>query len=202
MNKIVIEPHYLGCIAYYMAIVGNDVRFEINQHYTKQTYKNRCNILTSQGARSLTVPVRYTNRTLLKDVQIDHSQSWIREHWGAIYSSYGKAPYFEFLGDQIQLIYSRKHKFLIDLNMEMMTFCLKVLKSDIEKSFSENYEQPVKDAFIDVREQILPKRTSSFENDAERIVYPQAFGSKFVANLSIIDLIMNEGGNSGNLLKG
>ncbi len=201
MQKIIVEPHYLGSLEYYGQIVASDeIHLEVCQNFTKQTYKNRCYILSANGIMPLTVPVKFDNRTPLKDVTIDHSQSWARDHKGAFYSAYGKAPFFEFFQDYFNVIWEKKHPFLIDLNLEMMTMCLKVLQIDRSIQLTEQYEKIPDHRLNDLRERILPKKTFEERNLYLPFPYTQTFGNIFVPNLSIIDLIMCEGSRASEVL--
>ncbi|RED99832.1 WbqC family protein [Marinoscillum furvescens] len=201
MQKIVIEPHYLGSLEYFILLMRSDeVILEVCQHFTKQTYKNRCYILTDKGEMPLSVPVQYGNRTAIKDVRIDHRQSWVRQHWGAFYSAYGKAPFFEYFHDHFRNIWEKKHGFLVDLNVEMMTMCLKILQCDRSFEFTENFTRRVKTEFIDLREYILPKKSFQERKIYLPFPYTQTFGNNFVSNLSILDLIMCEGPQASEVL--
>ena len=201
MQKIIIEPHYLGSIEYYSQIIrSQEVHLEICQNFTKQTYKNRCYILSASGVMPLMVPVKFNNRTAYKDVLIDHSQSWSRDHWGAFYSAYGKAPYFEFFEDYFKAIWDKQHQFLLDLSLEMMTMCLKILQIDRSIILTEQYEKIPDHRLNDLRERILPKKTFEERNLYLPFPYTQTFGNIFVPNLSIIDLILCEGSRASEVL--
>lgn len=201
MQKIVIEPHYLGSLEYFVLLHQcSEIHLEVCQHFTKQTYKNRCYILTDKGVMPLSVPVQFGNRTPVKDVKIDYRQSWVRQHWGAFYSAYGKAPFFEYFQDHFRSIWDQNHEYLVDLNVAMMTMCLKILQYDRSIKFTENFTHRVKREFIDMRECILPKK--SFEERKLYLPFPytQTFGNNFVGNLSILDLIMCEGPRASEVL--
>jgi len=201
MRKVIVEPHYLGSLEYFIGLLDCDeVMFEIHQHFTKQTYKNRSYLLTANGVRALSVPVSYSNRTALKEVKIDYRQSWMRDHWGALYSAYGKAPFFEFFADYFHRIWEKKQSFLLDLNMEMMTMCLKILQIDIKINFTDTYKKEPETSFIDLREYFLPKVPYKERGIYRPYNYPQAFGNEFVPNLSLVDLLMNEGTHALNVL--
>lgn len=186
----------------YFTILGrcDKVCFEVYHHFTKQTFKNRCYILSPAGKTPLSVPVQFDNRTPYKEVTIDYSQRWVRDHWGAFYSAYGKAPFFEYFEDYFRMIWERKQKFLLDLNVEMMTMCLKILQYDRQIEFTTEYQKEVKDDFIDLREQILPKKAFEHRKLYLPFSYTQTFGNIFVPNLSIIDLIMCEGSRASEVL--
>lgn len=201
MQKILIEPHYLGSLEYFVQLIKSDeIHFEVCQHFTKQTFKNRCSILTSNGPMNLTIPVKFGNRTALKDVQVDHNQSWARDHWGAFYSAYGKAPFFEYFEEYFRNIWEKKHQFLIDLSMEMMTMCLKILHYDRNFRLTDHYAKIPDHRLNDTRERILPKKTFEERNLYLPFPYTQTFGNIFVPNMSIIDLIMCEGSRASEVL--
>lgn len=202
MKKLLIEPHYLGSLEYYVILLGADeVTFEVSQHYKKQTYKNRCYFVTSQGLIPLTVPVKYGNRTPLREVRIDHSQSWLRAHWGALYSAYGKAPFYAFFEEEFRKVWETRHTFLIDLNLEMMTLCLRCLHCDMPYSLTEKYDKMSESDVCDFREKIDLKKLFTERKIYLPFPYLQTFGNKFVPNPSIVDLLMCEGNRAAEVLR-
>ena len=202
MSTLLIEPQYLGNISYYSALLNYEkVIFEHNQHFSKQSYKNRCQILTSQGTQSLVVPVKFGNRTPFKEVRIDNSQSWRRVHWGAIYSSYGKAPFFEYFSEYFKSIYDRDYEYVLDLNLDLMTICLKLLQCDITYALSEGFQSEPENAIKDLREAFHPKKPLTDRIMFSPQSYGQHFGNDFVSNLSILDLLFAQGPQSNSILK-
>ncbi|XOV93120.1 MAG: WbqC family protein [Bacteroidota bacterium] len=202
MRSILIEPHYLGSLEYFTLLLGFDsVTLEVNDYFQKQTYRNRCYFNAISGKFSLVVPVSYDNRTLMKDVKIDYAQSWLRDHWGAFYSIYGKAPFFDFFAHEFRQIWDSKPEFLLDLNIQMMTLCLKLVQIDRPISLTENYHSSSKNDALDFRNRILPK--ISFDQRELYLPFPyiQNFGSNFAPNLSIVDLLMCEGPGSSEVLR-
>lgn len=202
MQHILIEPHYLGSLEYFTVLAqSSQVTLEVDEHFTKQTYKNRCVVLSANGPVSLSVPVSYSNRTPFRDVTIDHSQGWGRVHWGAFYSAYGKAPFFEFLASHFEAVWAKKHRFLLDLNLEMMTLCLKILQIDRPFQTTTSYQKKPDNHLIDLRGHIVPKIPFQSRQYYKPCPYTQIFGNNFVPNLSIIDLLMSEGGNALEVLR-
>jgi hypothetical protein len=202
MEKCLIEPHYLGSLEYFIKITSHsEIILETHEHFKKQTFKNRCEFLSSHGKSVLSIPVIYDNRTPIKDVRIDHSQGWQREHLGTFCSAYGKSPFFEFFKDQFELIWKKQHDFLLDLNLEMMTLCLTLLQSNLSISISSEYQQVPDSTILDQRELILPKRNYTGRSIYMPYEYAQVFGNNFVPNLSIVDLLMNEGPNAMMILR-
>jgi hypothetical protein len=151
-------------------------------------------INTNQGTRGLVVPLTSKHgKVLITDVRNDHSQKWLNNHWRAILSSYARAPFFEYYSDELHNTLFRQHTFLFDLNMELLTICLKWLKISVTILESSNYEVEPVDGIIDFRNAIHPKNLLPDKIGFREIGYMQVFGNKFVPNLSLIDLVFCEG---------
>lgn len=199
---LLIEPHYLASLEYFVSVIqAESIVWEVNAHFTKQTYKNRCTILADSGVMTLSIPVIYGNHTPFKEVKIDHTQSWVRQHWGAFYSAYGKAPYFEFFADEFYAIWHAKPDFLLDLNHQMMTLCLKLLQCDREIEFTDHYQKIPDSHKYDLRERIHPKKPFTSRKIYLPFPYTQNFGSNFAPNMSIVDLLLTEGPQAIQILK-
>ncbi|WP_436517798.1 WbqC family protein [Ekhidna sp. To15] len=198
MSTIIIEPHYLGSLEYFVLLSQyEEVCFEIHDSFPKQTFRNRAYVRTSNKIQPLIVPVRYSNGTATKDVLVDYSQRWMKDHWGAFYSGYGKAPFFEYFNEEFRTTWDNKPTRLIDLNLEFIRICFKILHFDIKISFTENYQIGQGNDF---RNTINPKKPFSDRKIYEPSPYTQLFGDTFVPNLSIVDLIMCEGPNAAQIL--
>src|ERR1700753_2852027 len=96
MESVLIEIQYFPVIDFFAGMINKEsVLIEANENYQKQTLRNRCNILTSNGVQMLVVPVMKSESRLIRDIKIDYSQNWIQIHLRALQTAYGKAPYFE-----------------------------------------------------------------------------------------------------------
>ena len=201
--NLLIELHYFPCIEYFSQLIQfNTIYLEAHENFQKQSYRNRCKILAANKIDTLTVPVLGSNsKTPIREVEIDYTQSWQRIHWRAIQSAYGKAPYYEYFSDYFKNIYDKKPRFLWDLNLEALTVCLKLLQLEKKMVLTTEYNKGVgfnvKD-IVDKRSLIHPKN----QGETAATKYTQVFGKDFVNNLSIIDLILNEGPNGVAILKG
>ncbi len=116
-------------------------------------------------------------------------------------SAYGKAPFFEYYAPFFESILLKKHTFLLDLNYELLSICLKLLDLDIKIVFNEEYKKGHDDGIMDLRNVINPKISFTKNNLYKEILYNQIFGKNFVSNLSIVDLLFCEGGNSKRILQ-
>lgn len=197
---------YNAPLVYYALLLHESSNFiiEQNDHYIKQTYRNRCRILGGNGIMSLVVPVLKTHgkKTLMKDIRIDYDPPWQAIHWKSISSSYASSPFFEFISDYYQPLYLKKERYLADLNCKLLSTTLGLLNTDMTYTRSEAYEHI--DFSEDIREAIHPKRKFSM---ASVKFHPQSYQQVFsdrhgmVDNLSILDLLFNEGQNAGQILK-
>ncbi len=201
-HELLIELHYLGSVQYFSHLLRHrKVWFETQENYSKQSYRNRCLILTAQGVKSLSIPVEHKGKQLAKDVTIDYRQGWVNDHWRTISSAYGKAPFYEHFAGEIQLLLHSKPKFLFDLNQKLLTLCLYLANLRLDFSLTETYQKEASEGIIDMRSKISPKE--GCKNDAvfQPVSYHQVFGKKFVENLSLIDLLFCEGPNSGYVIQ-
>jgi hypothetical protein len=164
---------------------------EAHENYLKQTYRNRCHVLTSQGVKALTVPVKGGNRkTLVTELEIDYEQNWLNTHWRTIRSAYGNAPYFEFYADYFEAIYNRKPRYLFELNRELLALYFKFLKITKPLRLTERYEEKHGNDVLDRRNSIHPKKSP---DNLTAKPYHQVFGRHFAPDLSILDLLFNLG---------
>jgi hypothetical protein len=197
-SAVLIEPHYLPSLEYFCCIWPHEnLLFEGHEHYVKQTYRNRCYIQGPNNVLPLTIPVINGNSKIsMKEIKIDYSQRWAAEHWRSIQSAYGKAPYFEFFADYFEKEFHNRSIFLIDFTERMLTLCLKLIKTDKKIEWTNTYQKEYKEGIIDFRSVITPKMSYTKRQIYKSFSYMQVFGKDFEENLSIIDLLMNEGPNA------
>ena len=195
MNAVLIELQYLPPISYFVLLRNfEEVFVEKFEHYQKQTYRNRCYINTSQGVETLILPVTAKHgKTLITDIKIDYGQKWLNNHWRTIQSAYGKAPFFEYYQQDLHDTLFKRQEFLYDLNLELLKMCLKWLRYNIVVRETSLYEKIPQTGVSDYRSAINPKKAEGCNRFFKSAEYQQVFGSKFVDNLSIIDLIFCEG---------
>lgn len=197
-----IELHYLPSIAWFAATEEFDTLvLEKHEHFVKQSYRNRCRILTSNGVQELSIPLtEKSGRTSITDIKIDHSQKWLNNHWRAIVSAYNKSPFFEFYSDALHNTLYKEHKFLFDLNLELLTICRGWLKLPDTVTETMAYEKVPQSGTTDLRNLVNAKKPAGYEKYFQPIKYTQVFGQTFAENLSVIDLIFCEGPNARQLL--
>ena len=206
-RSVLLSITYLGPVQYFTKfLLYDEIWLETHEHYSKQTYRNRCNIYGANGKLPLTVPVLKGDmlKTLIPDLRIDYNKNWQKLHWKGIESAYRSSPFFEFYTDEFAPFYSKKYVFLFDFNLEILLKILHLLDLKPEIKFTEKYELPVTSNVIDMRNSIHPKRSYRSDQDFSPVQYKQVFSDKigFMANLSIIDLIFNTGPEAMGILRG
>lgn len=194
---IFLSTAYFPNILYFSMIIKHDSVFiEACENYIKQTFRNRCQILTANGVMNLVVPVVDANGRNIKDVKICYNENWRHRHLIAIKSAYGSAPFFEFYFDFINKILQQKFTFLWDLNFEILREVAALIPFEIEKiNFTQFYQKQLEN---DYRYLLSPKKVIETSFKPYIQVFCDRF--KFVPNLSIIDLMMNVGPDAKNYL--
>jgi hypothetical protein len=195
---ILLSTAYLPSIEYFSHISkADEAHIEREENYLKQSYRNRCYILSAHGPQPLSIPVfaGSIHKTAIKDIRIDYSKRWQQVHLGAIIAAYNSSPYFMYYFESIERIISKNIDFLLDLNMELTVCLLSMLKLKTVPVYTGHFVPPGK-SDNDLRYCISPKKESEFVSKP----YLQVFGESFVPNLSIIDLIFNVGPDAGEYL--
>ena len=184
----VFPSAYFPCISYLKAYLAHEKRsIELFEHYPKQTLRNRCDIATSNGKLRLSIPIKkpFGSKSLMKDILIDQNAQWQKEHWRSIRTAYAGAPYFEEYAHDIKALINTEHRHLISLNASILEFIYQVLDLTYIQEETSEY---LTSAIHDFRHYDFGKQKTSPN-------YIQVFNESqgFIEDLSILDLLFNEG---------
>jgi hypothetical protein len=205
-KSALLSSAYFGPIQYYSKFLVHQQRIiEVHDHYTKQTYRNRCIIYGANGLLSLSIPVLKgpAHKSLFKDIRMDDSKNWKKLHWKSIESAYMHSPFFEYYMDEIQAFFTKTYKYLLDLNTDILSTMLTHLEIEPTFAITDEFIPPSWNQSDDYRDIIHPKIELSADPDFHPYPYQQVFSEKhgLLPNLSIMDLLFNEGPNSRNILE-
>lgn len=225
MTVAIHQPNFIPWVGYFNKINKSDafVLFDDVQFPRAKTFGNRVEIKTNNGAVWLTVPV--TNRGELNnfnEVEIDNNQNWVGKSLKTLKLAYQKAAHFNDYWDEFSAIYTTKYQLLTDLNIALIDFA--VAKTGITTKLIRSSELP-ECRGLNGEEKILAilkklnattylsgkgagsRRYINEDNFKEAGIdlvwqsyeprpYRQLWGGDFIPNLSIIDLLFNEGPDS------
>jgi len=184
---------YLPPLAYFVAVKDvSEIHVNAGDKLTRNSYVNKAEVLLANKKETLIVPVHgLRKKHAIKDVKIDYHQKWLNVHLRGIQSAYGKSPFFEYFYEDLERIYLRKHAFLIDLNLDLLTFCLGFMRWDVRLIVEEKEGEVPEEN--DIRGLVHPKSLIDRDKIYKPYPYLQIFGANFVPNLSIVDLLFCEG---------
>lgn len=203
-NNCILSTAYWGNIQYFTKLLlYENVLIEKWETYPKQSFRNRCNIYGVNGIQTLNVPIKKGSKKniVIKDIEISYDTNWQTNHFKSIESAYSSSPFFEFFADDLNTIYNTKHKYLLDLNLQILNISCEWLSIDNNYTFSNEFVLNTKHA--DYRMSIHPKTTKNkHDKYFEQAYYMQGFEQRngFLPNLSIIDLIVNMGSEARSIL--
>jgi len=186
---------YMPPVIYFALLLKCDaVAIETQETFPKQTWRNRATILSSQGTLDLSIPVikPHGNKTITADIQIDTAQKWQNNHWRAIEAAYNKSPYFLYYKDALQSLIYSDEKLLLDYNNAFLRFFLACFKIEKTIVLTEQYT-PIPEN-EDLRQLLTPKKPLMLRHERFPVYY-QVFSDRlpFFPNLSVLDLVVNEG---------
>ncbi|HEY9535491.1 MAG TPA: WbqC family protein [Mucilaginibacter sp.] len=190
----VLPLFYLPPVAWFSAVktYKPDILIEREEHFPKQTYRNRANIYSPDGVLVLTVPVVKGSKmhTKVKDVKISYDFNWQRLHWMGLETCYRRSAYFEYYEDDFAPFYQKQFTYLFDYNEQLLQMILKLIKLPLELKYTETYEAK-HPQLEDLRDAISAKRDYNLQQKPYFQVFEERNG--FIKNLSIVDLLFSQG---------
>ncbi|VAW18188.1 FIG00649844: hypothetical protein [hydrothermal vent metagenome] len=197
-----ILPTYIPNIETFTVIAQNEVCWEVCDNFQKQTYRNRAYICTDRGKLMLNIPIRHIGKKQghqkYNEIKIENDYNWQRQHWRTLQTAYRSSPYFEFYEDEIAPLYTQEYEYLMDYNLMSIKIICECLQIDTPKEKNEMFELHPKD-LDDFRFLATAKRQVTLKQNAYNQVFSNRHG--FIENVSILDLLFNEGTHALSYLK-
>lgn len=192
--KTLLHPSYFPSISHFVAMVQSDsIIFEMEDNFQKQTNRNRTYIYSPNGIQLLNIPIKHSNLShqKTKDIKIEQEFDWQKQHFKSLEAAYRSSPFFEYFEDDLLPVFQKKHTFLMDLNFEALEITAKCLRMKFEFDTTTEYFHEIENPEItDFRYLVNGKKDHSIFEP-----YTQVFDDKhgFLNNLSVLDLLFNEG---------
>ena len=188
----VLTIAYFPPIEYFALLAKySSVYVEACENYQKQSWRNRCRILTANGPENLRFPVKHVGGTFslpIREIEVDYSTPWVEKTERCIETAYRSSAFFDYYRDELFAILDEHPRTLWELDLRIIRFFLQKtgLRTELVPTQS----------FAAERVDIHPKRPNAIlhELGLERPYY-QVFAERygFVPNLSVMDLLFNEG---------
>ena len=206
MNVLLVTSCWPNLHYFFYVLNASIIHIEQFDNYSKQSYRNRTQILSANGILNLSIPIKKNkSEKVINSIEISYKEDWQKNHWRAITSAYKNSPYFDFFEEDLKVFYSNKYNLLIDYNLDQLKFIIKVLKQKKNIQLTKQYESNP-ESVIDLRTIIHPKQSylsdKLLPNKLDQSYY-QTFENKisFTPNLSILDLLFNKGLHTIDYLK-
>lgn len=182
---------YFGSVSYYQKMIQmKAISFEIQEHYVKQSLRNRITILSVSGIQHLSIPVSKPNgnKSTTQEIEISNAENWRKIHWKAIESAYASAPYFEHYGLEVKELIDNFEINLFKFNLHIHQRIVKWLQLPITSAETKSYD-------FDIRDELDFRIKFNNRNETVDYHYHQVFSptEKFEGDLSILDVIFNLG---------
>lgn len=201
LNSPVFSTAWFPPVSYVASCMAfSEFVIEAKETFPKQTYRNRCVILTAGGLLTLSIPVikPFGSRTKTDEIVVSGVEPWQRTHWRSITSAYSRSPYFDHYAHHFFPLFHDQASSLIEMNDRCLQLVFTLLKLPKTLHYTSDYSSL--HAAVDLRNAFDPKK--QFSSDYFDY-YFQVFGDRFAFrhDLSILDLIFNLGPDSLNYLR-
>ncbi len=169
--------------------------FEVEDNYQKQTCRNRTFIAHSNGKLLLNAPVKHNKqgaRQKTREVLVENSFPWQLQHWKSLQTAYRTSPFFEFYEDDLEPLFTEEVSGLMDHNFRIFDVLIQLIGVNLSYTKTTSYKN--EPDIRDLRYLVDTKKMGKLNLQP----YTQVLQAHhdFIPNLSILDLLFNEGPNA------
>jgi hypothetical protein len=176
---------------------------ESHENYQKKSLRNRFYLSSPKGRITLSVPLKKgkSNQTKITDVGISYDTDWIKDIHHTLTALLRRSAFFDHYIDSLMDVFNQQFSYLWELNNELLSWSMRSGGIDLKVSYTSTYDRVSKPTILDHRNKSLSFYKNPTSNNYIR--YDQIFMLEhgFICNLSILDLIMQRGPETGILLK-
>lgn len=187
-NEVISPLPYFGNVGFYARLLQDDVLIDLHENYVKQSLRNRCELLSSQGRFSLSIPVSRPSGRKVKmgDIRISYDEDWRSQHRKSVRSAYGSAPFFLYYWDEISALWDKQPERLAAFNASAHDLICSAMGIVAPLRYSDDYIRS--SPGLDLRPNA---KTGQLDNPRYIQVWEEEVG--FESDLSILDLLFCKG---------
>ncbi|HJT09840.1 MAG TPA: WbqC family protein [Candidatus Nitrosotalea sp.] len=223
MKAVVHQPQYFPYPGFFHKLSQADVYVIMDKVQYDKRFTNRNKIIATNGWTWITVPIKKDHMFMQNmDVEINNELSWAEIHWKKIHQSYANAKYFNLYKDYLESLYKKEWNSLFELDFQTIKKTIEWLgiKIDIVKESELNIQGRSTERLINackavgadtylsgtggknyIDEKLFEKYKIKFEyQNYHPVPYRQRLAKSFIPDLSIIDLLVNVGPDSLDLI--
>ena len=218
MRVAIMQPTYLPWIGYFSLMKSVDVFIILDSvQFSKRSWQQRNQIKTESGPTWLSVPVisKGKREQLITDVQIDYSSKFPESHINMIKQNYRKSKFFSNYSQDFFNIFSKKHKNLSSLSIDLILLIRGLLDIKTTIKYSSDFvTKGSKDELlaelcehVGATEYISPPGSKVYLDDSDSFtkknisvkyfnyIHPEykQMNGDFLSHMSAIDLLFNCG---------
>lgn len=190
---MIFPSFYAGNISYYHHYLkASQPYMDVWEHFIKQSYRTRCHLTGPQGFFSLNIPVFWSSKMSMQQIEIDDSKNWRSVHLKSLDAAYNHSAFYEYYRPELKLVLENKQiSHLPSFNSQLHRWILDCLDQKTELKFTEKFHSYEEN---DLRLSISPKK----EDGISFKKYFQVYSDRhpFHPNLSVLDLLFNKGPES------
>lgn len=217
MKIAIMQPYVFPYLGYFQLINAVDTFvFYDDVHFIKKGFINRNFILSNNGKLLFTIPCKKVSQNkLIKEVELNFDSKERRKFLSTIQHNYSKAPHFEIIFELLKsMILGSKSVYISELAIESIQLISNYLQ--IKTDFKKSSEYHAKSQGMEKTERLIhiskSENAKSYYNPiGGELLYSKSifntncidlyflksipisykqFNDDFVANLSIIDVLM------------
>lgn len=223
MKAVIHQPQYFPYPGFFHKLSMVDVYVIMDDVQYDKRFTNRNKIIATSGWMWITVPINKAHKFLYNmNVGINNALPWRETHWKSIYQSYANAKYFNLYKDYLQKIYQKEWDLLFDLDFQTLkkTIDWLGLKIEVVRESELNVKGTSTERLVNackaigadtyvsgrggknyINEKLFEKNNIEFEyQNYSAVPYRQKLSETFIPDLSILDLLVNVGPDSMNLI--
>lgn len=225
MKLVIHQPNYLPYIGFFHKLSLADTLVLMDNTQYDKKFTNRNKIKVPNDWIWLSIPINKNHKfSLNKDVEINNEENWQENHLKKISRSYTNSNYYnQEYQSKFEKFYLKKWTHLFDFNYNMISEIINWLglKIEIIKESELNIKGQATERLVNIstqlgaetyvsgiggkeymNEELFLKNKIKLEFQNFKCPnYDQVFPQTFIPNLSIIDLLFQNGSNSLSILK-